>query len=81
MHHVFGASNRKRSTEYGFVVPLVAEIHPNGARADEGECFRLTGMSLRQLDQELKRACQEYYERRLGKSRQQFVDEFGRNYL
>lgn len=81
VHHVFGAANRKRSTQYGFVVPLIAEIHPNGASASEQECKRLTGMTLRQLDERLKQACQEYYEKRLGKSRQQFIEEFGRNYL
>lgn len=81
VHHVFGASNRTRSTFYGFVVPLVAEIHPNGASASDKECKRLTGMTLKELDTHLKRKCQEYYENQLGKSREQFMDEFGRNYL
>lgn len=81
VHHVFGASNRKRSTEYGFVIPLIAEIHPNGASANEAECKRLTGLSLKELDLSLKRACQDHYENRLCKSREQFINEFGRNYL
>lgn len=81
MHHVFGASNRKRSTEYGFIVPLVADIHPNGSGACESECKRLTGMTLKELDTKLKQSCQKYYEDVLGKSRQQFIEEFGRNYL
>ena len=81
VHHIFGASNRKRSTEYGFVIPLVAEIHPNGAMASDSECMRLTGMTLKELDLKLKQKCQEYYEKRLGKSREQFIQEFGRNYL
>lgn len=81
IHHVFGAYNRKRSTEYGFVVPLVAEIHPNGAAASDKECKRLTGMTLKELDTKLKQKCQEYYENKLGKSRSEFVNEFGRNYL
>lgn len=81
VHHIFGASNRKRSTEYGFVIPLVAEIHPNGSNASEKECMRLTGMTLKKLDDSLKQKCQEYYENKLGRSRQQFIDEFGRNYL
>ena len=81
LHHVFGASNRKRSTEYGFVIPLIAEIHPNSAAASEKECKRLTGMTLKSLDTSLKQTCQTYYETRLGKSRKQFIEEFGRNYL
>lgn len=81
IHHVFGSANRSRSTEYGFVVPLVDVIHPNGAAADEKECKRLTGMTLKELDTNLKKRCQEYYENRLGKAREQFIAEFGRNYL
>ena len=30
-HHVFGGAYRKKSEKYGFVVPLTAEVHPNGA--------------------------------------------------
>lgn len=81
IHHIFGASNRKRSTEYGFVIPLVAAIHPNGASANNKECFLLTGLTLKELDTMLKRKCQEYYETKLGKTREQFINEFGRNYL
>ena len=80
-HHVFGAANRTRSTFYGFVVPLVAEIHPNGAAASDKECQALTGMSLKELDLKLKQECQEYYEKVLKKSREQFIEEFGRNCL
>lgn len=81
VHHVFGASNRKRSEKYGFVVPLVAEVHPNGAAASNKECERLTGLTLKELDIKLKQTCQTYYETRLGKSRQQFIEEFDRSYL
>ena len=70
VHHVFGASNRKRSTEYGFVVPLVDVIHPNGAAASDKECLRLTGKTLKEFDLYLKQRCQDYYERILGKSRE-----------
>lgn len=79
-HHVFGAANRTRSTFYGFVVPLVAEIHPNGARRDDKRCQELTGMSVKTLDHELKADCQAYYEEHIG-NRDQFVKEFGKNYL
>lgn len=79
-HHVYGAVNRKRSTRYGFIVPLIAEIHPNGAAANDRECRRLTGYSLKELDTYLKQKCQRYYEANIG-TREQFVAEFGRNYL
>lgn len=81
VHHIFGASNRTRSTFYGFVVPLLAPIHVNGARADNKECKKLTGMTLKELDLKLKQSCQQYYENELGKSREEFVREFGKNYL
>lgn len=81
VHHVFGASNRKRSTEYGYVIPLVAEIHPNGAHLSPEECKRLTGMTVNELDLKLKQSCQRHFEDVLGKSRKQFIEEFGRNYL
>lgn len=80
VHHVFGASNRDRSTKYGFVIPLVDVIHINGAAANDKECKRLTGWTLKELDIELKKACQKYYEKHYG-TRKQFMDEFGRNYL
>lgn len=80
-HHVFGAANRTRSTFYGFVVPLVAEIHPNGARRNDKRCKELTGMSIKTLDWELKADCQAFYENDLGKTREEFIEEFGRNYL
>lgn len=80
VHHVFGASNRKRSTEYGYVVPLVAEIHPNGASRSDAECKRLTGMTTKELDTALKQRCQEHYEKHHG-TREDFIAEFGRNYL
>ena len=80
VHHVFGAANRKKSTRRGFVIPLIAEIHPNGAFRNEAECKRLTGLTLKELDHELKATCQRYYEMVYG-TRKDFIEEFGRNYL
>lgn len=80
VHHVFGAANRKKSTRRGFVIPLIAEIHPNGAFRNEAECKRLTGRTLKELDRDLKATCQRYYERVYG-TRKDFIEEFGRNYL
>ena len=79
-HHVYGGANRKRSTRYGFVIPLVDVIHINGSAANDKECKRLTGRSLKDLDLYLKRTCQRYYETNIG-TRRQFLDEFGRSYL
>ena len=80
-HHVFGAANRTRSTFYGFIAPLCAEIHPNGASASDAACKELCGMTLKELDLHLKRECQKIYEKRPGKSRETFIEEFGKNYL
>lgn len=80
-HHVFGAANRTRSTFYGFIVPLLAQIHPNGARRSDKECLRLAGMTTKEVDIKLKQRCQEFYENELHKSREEFIQEFGKNYL
>lgn len=80
-HHVFGAANRTRSTFYGFVVPLIAEIHPNGARRNDKRCQELTGMKTKDIDLNLRREAQTWYENDLGKTREEFIEEFGRNYL
>ena len=80
-HHILGGPNRTRSTFYGFVVPLTAAIHPNGARRDDKACHELTGMKTKDLDLKLKREAQRWYENELGKSREEFIEEFGRNYL
>lgn len=81
VHHIYPASNRKRSDKYGFCIPLLASIHPNGSSANNKECFLLTGMTLKELDTMLKKKCQLYYETKLGKTRDEFINEFGRNYL
>lgn len=69
-HHVFGASNRKKSEKYGFIVPLSPTLHPNGVRSkDDGE-----------IDLYLKQKCQAWYEANIG-TRSDFIKEFGKNYL
>lgn len=52
-HHVFGGADRNRSTKYGFIAPLHASVHPNGA-------YR-TDKNWTELDHWLKRMCQEWY--------------------
>lgn len=70
-HHIYGGSNRKRSEEYGFVVPLRPDLHPNGVFA---------GKEAKSVDMKLKTMAQEYYESHYG-SREEFIKEFGRSYL
>lgn len=70
-HHIFGASNRKRSEKYGFVVPLSPAMHPNGASASK---------NAKEIDTSLKQMAQKYYEEHYG-SREQFRKEFGKSYL
>lgn len=70
-HHIFGKFNKKRSEKYGFVVPLRPDYHPNGAQA---------GKDAKEIDLKLKTMAQEYYEEHYG-TREDFIREFGRNYL
>lgn len=70
-HHIFGGSNRKRSEDYGFVVPLKPDLHPNGVHA--GKCAK-------EIDAYLKMMAQRYYEENFG-SREDFIKEFGKSYL
>lgn len=72
-HHVFGGAYRKKSEKYGFVVPLTAEVHPNGAFFD-------ISRDRKGIDRFLKRECQIYFEHHCG-SREDFRREFGRSYL
>lgn len=81
VHHVFGQAYRTKSTFYGFVVPLLAEIHPNGAFKSDKDCKKLIGKSLKELDLSLRQYCQRYYEEELGKTREEWLKEFDKNYL
>lgn len=70
-HHVFGGSRKALSERYGFIAPLAPYLHPNGTQADK---------QAKSIDDDLKRRCQEYYERHYG-TREQFIQEFGRSYI
>ncbi|WP_425756187.1 hypothetical protein ACPW7J_02055 [Ihubacter sp. rT4E-8] len=71
-HHIFGGCYRGKSEEYGFVVPLRYDLHPNGARVNPH--YR------QQVDDYLKKMAQEYFESHYG-SREEFRRIFGRSYL
>lgn len=70
-HHIFGGSNRKFSEQYGYVVPLKPELHPNGAHA---------GPNSKLIDIRLKQMAQEHFEANIG-SRDEFRRIFGKSYL
>jgi hypothetical protein len=71
-HHIFGGSSRVMSEQYGFVVPLRPDLHPNGVHANPKHS--------KEIDDHLKQMAQEYYEDHYG-SRESFIRAFGRSYL
>ena len=71
-HHIYGASNKRLSEKYGFIVPLRYDLHPNGANANPKYS--------EQIDDHLKKMAQEYFEANYG-SREDFIRLFGRSYL
>ena len=71
VHHIFNKYNKKRSEQYGFVIPLRPDLHPNGVHA---------GKDAKLIDTRLKIMAQEYYEAHYG-TREQVITEFGRSYL
>ena len=70
-HHIFGASNKKRSEKYGFIIPLHPNLHN---MSNEGVHFN------KELDLKFKQMAQAYYEKHNG-DRVAFISEFGRSYL
>lgn len=70
-HHIFGGAYRKKSEKYNFIVPLSPELHPNGVHA---------GKDAREIDECLKKMAQLHFESCKG-TREEFIKEFGRNYL
>lgn len=71
-HHVFGGrAYRSKSEKHGFIAPLHKSFHPNGVDAPKN--WEL-------IDNDLKQRCQKYWEENIG-TREEFMEEFGRNYL
>ena len=69
-HHVFGASNRKKSEKYGFTVYLCHDCHnepPDGVHHNAKNMLRL------------HQKYQAEFEK--SRSREEFMQEFGKNYL
>lgn len=72
-HEPFGARNRKKSIEYGMIVFLTYEQHrgTNGVHGKNGIEYNL----------ELKRIAQKAFMEHYGKTIDDFIKEFGKNYL
>jgi hypothetical protein len=66
-----GGGVREKCEKYGFIAPLRPDLHPNGVFA---------GKDAKVVDLRLKTMAQEYYEEHYG-TREEFVKEFGKNYL
>ena len=72
MHHVFfGVANRPKSDKHGLIVPLCKKHH-TGSK----DCPHQN----RIIDLSIKSWGQAVYENEIG-TREQFIEEFGRNYL
>lgn len=70
-HHVlFGSFQKKYCTKYKLYLPLCGYHH----RGNEGPHMNY------EKNLEYKRMAQKYYEEKIG-SREQFMSEFGKNYL
>lgn len=67
-HHVFSHTHRERilCEKYGFIAPLIPELHPNGVHA---------GMDAKSVDVELRSMCHEYYLEHYG-TEEEFREEF-----
>jgi len=73
IHHVFyGTANRKKSTKYGFILPLHPRWHTESNDAVHKGNIR--------LDLQLKQLAQTYFEANIG-TRVDFILEFGKSWL
>ena len=72
-HHIFGASNRKKSEKYGLKVYLCHNHHNENIKGNPGVHHS------REIDLWLKKMGQKAFEEHYPKK--DFLAEFGRNYL
>lgn len=71
-HHIFSGPYKSKSEEYGFILPLRIDWHTGYSYSIHEDD---------KLDKKYKRMCEEYYINILGKTKEEFVYEFGRSYL
>lgn len=79
-HHIFSAARRELSTKYGYVVPLVKYLHPNGVHFDEKKCFDIVGTDRAGLDKWLKQTCEKHFLDNVG-TKEEFIEIFGKSYI
>ena len=73
LHEVFfGTANRKKSIQYGLVIPL-CNYHHN--MSDEGIHFN------RNLDLSYKKIAEKRWLEHYNKTKEEFIQEFGKNYI
>jgi hypothetical protein len=72
-HHIFYGPYRKKSEEYGFVIPLATHLH-------EFTPESVHGNPNKGLDLELKQMAQRYFKEHYG-TREEFIQVFGKNRL
>lgn len=72
LHHIFfGTANRKKSEKYGMTCYLCACHHNLGQKCVHNN---------KEMDMILKQTAQRYFEENIG-TREDFMREFGKNYL
>jgi len=71
-HHIFGAYNRPKSEKYGLTVTLCRNCHTEGR--DSAHRSAETAQRLHEYGQQKWMSEQ-------GKTRQDFIREFGKNYI
>lgn len=72
IHHIFSGSRKALSEKYGFIIPLRADWH------------NLSSYSIhmdRELELKYKIACQDYYIDVLGKTKEEWISEFGKFWI
>lgn len=70
-HHVFGNAYKSKAEEYGFILPLRADWHTGQSYSIHED---------RTLDLKFKRLCEDHYVNVLGKTKEEFIKEFGKWY-
>ena len=72
-HHIFSGRNRGKSDKYGLTVRLCRMCHTKIHCAREGDPYMNASLFLKQT-------AQQAFEKQIG-TREDFIKEFGRNYL
>ena len=73
LHHIMFGKNRKKADEDGLTVYLCYQHHEGtyGVHGKEGH----------NLDQELKKIAEEKWIKHFNKTKEDFIERYGRNYL